>query len=94
MTKSGILAVTVLLAASGAAAADSKEDPQSGEKTICRTEPVTGSRTRVRRICMTESQWRELAARTAQNVDRYSNLQTSRRDPEQTRAGLPGEGGN
>jgi hypothetical protein len=77
MTRSGILAVAVLLTTTGATAADPKADAPSSEKKICRTEPVTGSRARVRRICMTEAQWRELALRTQEGMDQLGNRRAS-----------------
>ena len=58
----------------------SEEATSKSEKKICRSEPMTGSRTRVTRICMTEAQWHEMSQRSAQNFDRYSSLQTSRRE--------------
>jgi hypothetical protein len=77
MTKSGIVALAVIMATTGAAAADPEPDPQQSEKKICRTEPVTGSRARVRRICMTDAQWRELALRTQEGMDQLGNRRAS-----------------
>ena len=37
------------------------------EKKICRTEKMTGSLTRVRRICLTAEQWNDLRHRTQQS---------------------------
>ena len=34
----------------------------------CRTEPVTGSRTRVNRICLTRAEWRAIESNNAENV--------------------------
>jgi len=81
MKKTLALALFALASATAAAAADepAAQAPAS-EKKICRSEPMTGSRTRVTRICMTEAQWHEMSQRSAQNFDRYSSLQTSRRE--------------
>lgn len=76
-----ILAVSLMLAVSmtgaPAYAADEKdqseEDPQ-----VCRTEKVTGSRVKTRRICMAKSQWEELAAETKQGLDRYASSASGR----------------
>ena len=51
------------------------------EKKICRTEKMTGSLTRVRRTCMTQSEWDELAAATKKDVDRYTNDANGRQAP-------------
>ena len=79
------LALFALVSATAAAAADepAPEQPAS-EKKICRSEPLTGSRTRVTRICLTERQWHEMSSRSQQNVDRYSSLQTSVREGQTT----------
>jgi hypothetical protein len=81
MKKTLALALFALVTATAAQAGDdpAPEAPAS-EKKICRTEQMTGSRTRRTRICMTEAQWHELSSRSQQNLDRYSNLQTGRRD--------------
>jgi hypothetical protein len=78
MTKGDIFALAILLtiAADATAAARETDAPQQ-EKKICRTEPVTGSRARAQRICMTEAQWRELALRTQEGVDQLGNRRAS-----------------
>lgn len=65
-----ILAAAIALAASGAAASaqDDAEAAQK-EKTICKTQKVTGSRTQVRRVCMTQSQWDEQRRNTKKGLD-------------------------
>lgn len=40
------------------------------EKKICRSEKMTGSLTRVRRVCMTRAEWAELAESTNRALDR------------------------
>ncbi len=44
-----------------------KQDAQK-EKRICRSEKLTGSLTRVRRVCLTRSEWDRLAEGTRKNV--------------------------
>jgi hypothetical protein len=69
------LAAAVLMASTGVmAAAPEAQEPQK-EKKICRTERMTGSLTRRTRICMTEAQWRELAAQTKKGLDEMSRPQ-------------------
>ena len=46
-----------------------EETPQPKEKVRCKTEKVTGTRSKVRRICMTQAQWDDLAARTRKGLD-------------------------
>lgn len=58
---------------------DGQEDSEKAEqvadanvdkdKKICRTEKVTGSRTRVNRICLTRAQWDELHRNTKMGLD-------------------------
>jgi hypothetical protein len=84
MKKSLVLALIALVSATGATAAAPAPPPADSEKKICRSEQMTGSRTRRTRVCMTEREWHELSSRTKQNVDRYSSLQTSRRDGQTT----------
>jgi hypothetical protein len=60
------LAVALAAAAPAQAAQTSpeaQEEPQP-ERKICRTDRATGSLTRRTRICLTETQWRELNDRT------------------------------
>lgn len=54
-----LLALAVWLAAMPASAQDDVP-PAKKEKKICQTEKMTGSLTRVRRICMTRAEWDEL----------------------------------
>jgi hypothetical protein len=57
-----------MAAASPSAAADAAEAPTE-EKKICRTERSTGSLTRSRRICMTQTEWDQLRRETKRDVD-------------------------
>jgi len=72
MNKSGILALGILVMATGAVAAsppatETAKPPK--EKKVCKSEKITGSLTRVRRVCMTQREWNELAQRTSRDVD-------------------------
>ena len=46
---------------------------EAKEKLICRTELATGSRVKKRRICMTQEQWRETAAKSRRTMDDLNN---------------------
>lgn len=67
-----MLAAPVLVASIGAQAqptpATQVAEPTEAKK-ICRTERITGSLTRVRRTCLTEAEWRELATRSRRSVE-------------------------
>jgi len=45
------------------------------EKKICHSEPITGSLTRVNRICLTAAEWDKLSEETAKNVDDINKYQ-------------------
>lgn len=60
-----------LIAGAGSPAAaerDGQNQPKK-EKMICKSQKVTGSRTKVNRICMTKDQWEQLAANTKKGLD-------------------------
>jgi hypothetical protein len=76
MNKTLVLALIALVSATGAAAAGPAPAAADSEKKICKTERVTGSRTRTQRICLTEAQWRELAANTKRGVDELAAART------------------
>ena len=78
--KKTLLTLVTFAWSAGAVASAPASQPAEEEKKICRTERVTGSRTRTQRICLTEAQWRELAASTKNSIDRYSQNATSRRE--------------
>jgi len=42
------------------------------ERKICHTTQITGSLTRRARICLTESQWREVHSRTKRGLDEFN----------------------
>ena len=68
-------AAAALIASGGLAAAEPQardaaiEDAQK-EKKVCKSQKMTGSLTRVRRVCMTRSEWAELAENTNRTLDR------------------------
>ena len=65
-----IAASGLVIAATGVmAAAPQSEQSAKQEKKICRTEKITGSLTRVRRVCMTQAEWDRLAEGTRDGVD-------------------------
>ena len=74
MRKSSIVALLVLTAAwsASASAGDEKKPESDKEKVICKSDTVTGSRLKKKRICMTRSQWQALADRTKQDIDNFS----------------------
>lgn len=69
MKKTCLAALMIIMSASGVAAGDSddQEKPKK-EKKICKTEKVTGSLTRVNRICMTQAEWDRLNERTRKGL--------------------------
>ncbi len=67
--KASILVAAVLLTTGMAAfAAEPEADKAKQEKRICKSEKLTGSLTRVRRTCLTQKQWDELAESTRRSV--------------------------
>lgn len=77
-----VLAALLLLSAATAPAAEPEQKAQDGatqagaaaptppaEKRICKKTKVTGSLTRSRRTCMTESQWNDATARAKQTLE-------------------------
>jgi predicted secreted protein len=65
-----IAALALATAAPPAAAQSSAPDTSRNEKRVCHTEKVTGSLTRVRRVCLTQRQWDELKEGHTQARDR------------------------
>lgn len=71
MFKNRFLPVMTLALALGAQvvhAAD-KDDAPDPNKKVCKSEKVTGSLTRVNRICMTQAEWAKLAEKTNKSVE-------------------------
>jgi hypothetical protein len=65
-TITALLLVAAL--AAPASAEEAKEKPKK-PKLICRTETATGSRTRVNRICATQSEWDRMALETNKSIN-------------------------
>lgn len=74
--RNGLLGAALLTLSAGATAAAPTEQPVEPEarpeRKICRTERATGSLTRRTRICLTETQWREVHARTKNGLDDFN----------------------
>ena len=66
--KSSLAAVAALSLALGSAAV-AQDAPPPQEKKICHSEKMTGSLTRVRRICMTEREWQEMHLRSKHSLE-------------------------
>lgn len=69
-----------LVVAAGALAAEPADDAAPKEKKICKSEKMTGSLTRVRRTCLTQREWNQLAEQTRRNMselDRQSNQRSA-----------------
>ena len=73
---SAFAAGVFMLATTGAVAAPEADDSRK-EKKICRTEKMTGSLTRSRRICATQREWAEAATNTASALNRTSRSANS-----------------
>lgn len=70
MKKHFMLTLLALTAATGVSATENEgQQPAKKEKMICKSEKVTGSRTKVRRTCMTQAQWDQLAESTKKGLD-------------------------
>lgn len=63
-------AETAQVAASQGTDTDADTD-KDASKRVCRTQPVTGSRTRVNRICMTRAEWAALSRNTQQGINDF-----------------------
>ena len=63
------LAVLASTAASGQGLPLPPEESGQAEKKICRSEKMTGSLTRVRRICLTAKEWDDLRLRTKHSFE-------------------------
>jgi hypothetical protein len=75
-----------MASATAAVAADDEEQEEVDDqnKVVCKTERVTGSRTRTSRICLTRAQWAEMAAATKAKLDKFQSEGTMRRDGQTT----------
>ena len=65
-------AAGVALATGAVANAEDEAASNPEEKVVCRTEKLTGSRTKVKRVCMTKAQWDALAEQTRKGMDDFS----------------------
>jgi len=66
-----VLAIAVLAMPAPALAADESADAApKKEKKVCRSYKVTGSLTRVQRICRTAADWKDADAATRKGVDK------------------------
>ena len=74
---SAFAAGVFMLATTGAVAAPPEADDSRKEMKICRTEKMTGSLTRSRRICATQREWAEAATNTASALNRTSRSANS-----------------
>jgi len=97
-----IVTLALVFVPTGLAAAPQSGEPQAGpaaqtevadaeaepaeEKKICRTERMTGSRTRRTKICLTQAEWREVHDRTREDI---GDMQRSVR-PGQAAPSMPG----
>lgn len=89
----GILAAAAaMVLATGALAAEPEAQEASKEKKVCKSEKMTGSLTRVRRICMTQKQWDELALSTQRGLDDLAR-DANRAQADLTRVAPAGPGG-
>lgn len=80
MKKISLFAIIALAAVGTTAMAkDDAAEADKPEKKICKSERVTGSLTRVNRICMTQVEWDKLAEKTSQAVTDYTR-QSARPD--------------
>ena len=89
MKKSSLLALMVLVSATGvsakdkdqsdeatASSSDQKQDaPKKKEKLICHTDRATGSLTRVNRTCHTAEEWNQIAEAARKNIGDISRRQ-------------------
>jgi hypothetical protein len=63
------IAALALLAGTGALAEGGQDQTAKAEKKICKTERVTGSLTRVNKVCMTKAEWDNLAQSSRKGID-------------------------
>lgn len=76
----GLTAAALLLAGGTAAIASEPEraaEATKTEKKVCKNEKVTGSLTRVRRVCMTQREWDGLADSASRGVNDMNRQQNT-----------------
>ena len=64
-----VIAALALAVPGAALAAEDSDSGEKKEKKICRSEKVTGSLTRVNRVCLTQSQWDALHSDTREKLN-------------------------
>jgi hypothetical protein len=71
-----LAAATFLMAGTAVAAApqntSSSNEGAAKEKRVCKSEKITGSLTRVRRVCMTQREWDQLSENAQRGVNDIS----------------------
>lgn len=88
MKKSSMIALAILAGAfaAPALAGDTDTAATSGteaaataekEKPICRSQKITGTRSKVRRLCLTPTEWAALAEQTRKNMDEFNRSTNS-----------------
>lgn len=66
-----LTAAVLLMAGTTSLATEPKvSENTTTEKKICKTEKITGSLTRVRRTCLTQREWDQLAEGTRREMDK------------------------
>lgn len=74
MKTGGLIAALALASGSIAFAAEPAEAPpevDKKQKIRCKSEKMTGSRTKTRRVCMTVKQWEDQADATKKGMDEF-----------------------
>lgn len=84
-----IAAGLALATSAGANASSGKKNDESApeEKIVCKTERITGSRTKAKRTCMTQREWDAIAAESRRGIDQINQQATVNRGSGQV---LPG----
>jgi hypothetical protein len=65
------LMATAAVPASASETQDVSKEEKAKEKLVCKTQPVTGSRSRTTRTCMTQREWDRLASGNRKETDDY-----------------------
>ncbi|MBO9669378.1 MAG: hypothetical protein J7485_02560 [Sphingobium sp.] len=73
MSKNRLLVAMILAMATVTPAAHAKDKDTDAQpdpnKKVCKSEKVTGSLTRVNRVCMTQAEWAEMAEKTNKSIN-------------------------
>ena len=73
MKLAAVLAVSLLAITTATAAAEEQAPVDKKDKVVCRTDKMTGSRTKIRRTCMTRAQWDEVERKTKKGLDEFNS---------------------